>query len=421
MKKQLTLFLIISLLIALNISCKKDKAYIPTEQLIGIKFDINDAEALVIANKSENFRNLYKFTNNDSLVKVNLLTTDNKIITDDKHDFEVKGIYPLNENFILLRGSFYILSDDPSKRFDAKRLLVDIRTGVFYECDLLGTTFLQKNNPINNSIFYTKEGNSIVKIDISEPTAVVKELYISELDNNSFFEFDLMDNMIYGTIHGLGKLSDIKVKTAEGSILNLAENNPNEENIKFWKSPEGHFRIMSKENGSNKVYINKFSYAIGTFIKITLLELDNSNYNYSTLKYASNSSISCGGKTIFLSENYNDNFVYNESVNTFESIVLPEVIDRRIFIESNDYIYTLDGSSLYKIDPFLETYSHIYSSGTFELHHLEQYDNENILISALRNADGKHIFARIDQNNNMTIFKESIDLFASSFVNIRNN
>lgn len=413
--------LIILILIGFTFSCKKDKAYIPTEQLIGIKFDINDAEALVIANKSENFRNLYKFTNSDSLVKVNLLTTDNKIITDDKHDFEVKGIYPLNENFILLRGSFNILSDDPSKRFDANRLLVDVRTGVFYECDVYGTKFLQKNNPINNSIFYTKEGNSIVKIDISDPTAVVKELYISELDNNSFFEFDLMDNMIYGTIHGLGKLSDIKVKTAEGSILNLAEFNPNEENIKFWKSPEGHFRIMSKDNETNKVYINKFSYAIGTFIKITLLELDNSNYNYSTLKYASNSSISCGGKTIFLSENYNDNFVYNESVNTFESIVLPEVIDRRIFIESNDYIYTLDGSSLYKIDPFLETYSHIYPFGTFELHHMEQYDNENILISAFRNADGKHIFAKIDENNNIKILLESTDLFANSIVNIRND
>ena len=391
--------------------------------------DISDANTLTVLENSSNgdSSNLYKFTSSNTFEKVEFVNQDGSKINDSQilHRVNVSNVHIVNEDFILLFGSFKVRGTNGNE-VNYKSLLVNKSSDQifdFQEFNLsnnikLGDETFQKDG--NGNIYYLNGSKEVIKLDISNPNSLVKSKVLSTGQTADYFEVDDLGNCIYkyGESSGVTNSNgtdDLRIRNPKGHIFELKMSL--RDNQEFWIGNNGKIYFISYDwdNGYQPLihtanFIND-SLVIDTVWRPNNEDEKNAVGNFFRTRSQGSYLIRKINSVLFVNTYYGwvKHFEFNESTNSVSVFNLPNVNDDdAIIINSESYYYIATGSDLYKVSLNDNSHSKILNTGEYEIYSMEVNNLDQLRISALRLLDGKKVFIEIDQTGNLTTINEAL-------------
>ena len=392
--------------------------------------DISDANTLTVLENASNGdnSNLYKFTSSNNFEKVEFVNQDGSKINDSQilHRVNVSNLHIVNEDFILLFGSFKVRGTNGNE-VNYNSLLVNKSSGQifdFQEFNLsnnikLGDETFQKDG--NGHIYYLNGNKEVIKLDISNPNSPVKSKVLSTGQTADYFEIDDLGNCIYkyGESSGVTNSNgtdDLRIRKPTGQIFELKV--PLRDNKEFWIGNNGKIYFISYDwNNGYQPLIHTANFINDSLVIDTVWGPNNEEE-----KNAVGNFFRTGSQGSYLLRKTNSvlfvntyhgwvkHFEFNESNNSVNVFNLPNVDDDdAIIINSDSYYYIATGTDLYKVSLSDNSHTKILNSGEYEIYSMEVNNLDQLRISALRFLDGKKVFIEIDQSGNLTTINEAVD------------
>lgn len=390
-------YLYFLLLLLTFISCKKEEAELePIKSQTADRFDISNSKGLAILQIADELK-LFKLSITDEFLPVKVLDIDGKPLRDSNYKrYIFDHIYNIDENYVLISGSFKFSTLSNVKR----KLLVDLRTGKFYDANnAIYKPFVDEHN----NMFYNS-GMQISKCNYTDPNNLKDEDFVFYDSYQNTFVVDKGGNVLYSrdskwTYKTFDHI-DINIQSTSQKIIHLC-----------WLGKDGLIRYFIEDNSTREYSLYKLSNENGNFLREKIMDVAYNTSDNNTRFYGVQSDshvIEIGSKVYIISKNSDSkNYIVDESQQKISFLELPNLHSERELTYSEDFVYIADGTLLYKIAANQTYYSSIYEDYQYKMINMGVTTENELYFSALRYSDGKNIFAKLDESNQLTILDDS--------------
>lgn len=386
------------------------------------KLNLENASSIIVYEKSngsggriaQEETNLYKLTSDGSVDQVRFINEDGTEIDPAITGtlVEVSELVNVNENYLLLKGSFSAW-DSLGNTVYYTSLLVNKDNGAIYDF-INYDVYINPNNyfqgktfqeDMNGNIYYSTINGVVIKVDVSDPDNLSKAPYLPTGQMAPYFAIDSQGNCTY-TENDIENMT-VRLSKKSGGIYEFGTNVVDE----FWSGTNGYVYYTSYNHDDEVTNINKITIdENGTVSSSKVWEapefgtywgVQNLNHNY-YYKIPKENSI------IFVAFANGSPFEFFENDSTVAEFELPAVPNGDL-IYSKQYFYYTNGTSLYKVSLTDYTYQNLLTPGEYDVYTMDVDDNDVLQISALRFSDGKKIIAEINAENEFQIIEEEND------------
>lgn len=251
----------------------------------------------------------------------------------------------------------------------------------------------------------------VVKLDFSDPAdiAATTALPIDESVYN--FVVDPVGNIIYDSqLRSDTNIHYFRIKTAGGSIANIPENSI------YWRGQDNNFYYQSLSGGRQTKKV----------------EVDGGG-NLSTTNYGDNSvtipaiylsyRFDFTGRVLFANSDSGEVVEANNAGNNPRTVAGLPLTNVRAGAQSDSH-YFLAGDNgaaqpcLIKVDPTDDSFTHLYTPGTYDVYRLAVSEEGDATISALRLSDGKKVLVKFSSNGTEKVIDAALDVQAEQLMSL---
>lgn len=374
-------------------SCNKDDSQNDASEPQPKTFNIADVHVLMGTVGSSSEKYAYAINSNNELAPFEILDANHDVISNEDLKFTISSAHCFDKNYLALSGAFW-----GSEESYYKDKIVDISTGEFYAFEFNNSFNNSYTKPefINNSIYYFRPVLGICRLNLSNLPSLQEEVYISNVDQHIAFSVDNVGNVLF-----YERNDSWWFKTTDGNIVELMNQSSDEILYNSWKDKEGVIHIFTRDKYSSVVSIYKLNSENGVLIKDLIYSADFSAIQDGMpifnllMNYSIN--FNCGNKACFFN-NHDYIFLFDHSVNDFLRINLPDLQGYPKLINTEDFIYVVGDSQVYKINPNTGSSIVLIEEGKYQIEKIAADKNNNLYFNALRLSDNKYIIGKVDDS-----------------------
>lgn len=415
MKFQKLLLLLLSTLI---FSCSQpgsgeskdsDDSYNPAEAGILSKIDIVGATSLFVApSKSRsNSRNmegntLFKITEDGTVKEVTYVDGNGNEIT---QIYAPESIYNIDGDFVIIDFGYSYTYDYDTGMMTEEAYLVRKSDGAIFSLSNVGTptdyTYgnfvnsedIQRDN--NGNIYYITDNwdytnKTVVKIDITDPSNLIKTDYSADMDYVNSFAVSPQGHLIYS----YGQMDTYyRIKKSKGGLENI----PGDYSLNYWIGLDGNIKYHNSSYGSEHSVITvNIDPDTNVLTKTTATgTLDYfSSYDSYLIKFTDRTLGVATGTWGTILE-------YENPENTPRTVNINEIDNTQKVGYSNSsyYLSGLDNNTksvLLKVDPSTDAVTYVTTPGQYDIKILTVSEDDQVTFTALRMSDGVKVIGSID-------------------------
>ena len=385
--------------------------------------EITDAESLFIVPGSSSTRSvsrssyassttntLFKITETGAVEEVEYKDADNNTYTVTSQLISIDNV---DENYVVF--SFGSDTANPTKCYLTNKstgsvyLLGDADSQLDSKCPLPQLNSKEKTIlSDNNSNFYyhyygPSTGNSFYylrQVNYTDPTNIVATQYIIDSESVESFIVDSNGNVAYTayTTAGFANTEVNRIRKNNGGYYNLP-------GTEYWIGLDGNFYVDSSDGGEEvkKVSIDSDYNVSTTSYDNTSVRISNQDYK---LKLLNKMIIVGTGNQQFPFSIDNGSEIYSLDL-PLSKISIARSSSNYVYISGTDN--SSSDSVLVKFNPSDNSFSQMYTKGTYDIYNFNVTSDDNINFSALRMNDGKKVLGKILENGTLSITDETIN------------